>query len=317
MGFDHWCCLLLDTDLLVNHILRFLSLTASKAGAINTHEFRHQSQGQTIDINNKVALITGAGSGIGQATAIELAKRGARAIALADIELEGLEHTTKLIRNTGTEVLAERIDVSNTEQIAGFFELTERQLGCPNIIHNNAGTICGEPIWPNTPLEKMTQVVSVNLLGVLYGNSIGIEMMAANGGGVIVNTASTAALGPMPTDPVYSGTKAAIVNLTQSCAGLSQSHNIRVNAVLPGMVTTPFIKRTGDGKQPAAWLKPMLGQIPMLSADQIAEGIIQLVLDQSSAGACLVIENPTELGGPPLKTLLPDAKSFYRYQLSR
>ena len=136
-------------------------------------------------------------------------------------------------------------------------------------------------------------------------------------GGVIINTASTAALGPMPTDPIYAGTKAAVVNLTQSCAGLSQSHNIRVNAVLPGMVATPFIEKTGDGEQPAAWLKPILGQIPMLSADQIAEGIIQLVLDQSSAGACLVIENPTKPGGPPLKTLLPDAKSFYRYQLSR
>jgi NAD(P)-dependent dehydrogenase (short-subunit alcohol dehydrogenase family) len=121
----------------------------------------------------------------------------------------------------------------------------------------------------------------------------------------------------MPTDPIYAGTKAAVVNLTQSCAGLLQSHNIRVNAVLPGMVATPFIEKTGDGEQPAAWLKPILGQIPMLSADQIAEGIIQLVLDQSSAGACLVIENPTKPGGPPLKTLLPDAKSFYRYQLSR
>ena len=264
-----------------------------------------------------MALITGAGSGIGQVTAVELARRGVRAIALADIQKSGLDETKKFVAREGAEVLAEVVDVSNVEQISRFFAQTERRLGCPDIIHNNAGTICGEPIWPESPLEKMTQVVSVNLLGIIYGNRIGIEMMSKNGGGVIINTASTAALGPMPTDPIYAGTKAAVVNLTQSCAGLSQSHNIRVNAVLPGMVATPFIEKTGDGEQPAAWLKPILGQIPMLSADQIAEGIIQLVLDQSSAGACLVIENPTKPGGPPLKTLLPDAKSFYRYQLSR
>jgi len=284
----------------------------------NNNDNQHfQSRERCIDITDKVALVTGAGSGIGQATAVGLARCGAKAIAIADISQQGLFETAELIAKEEAQSLQGIVDVTDHTQLTRFLKLVESKFGCPSIMHNNAGTICGEPIWPDSPLDKITQVVSVNLLGVIYGTRLGIQMMAKHGGGVIINTASTAALGPMPTDPIYSGTKAAVVNLTQSCAGLAQTHNIRVNAVLPGMVSTPFIERTGDGSKPAAWLKPILEQIPMLTPEQIANGVIQLIRDELAAGACLVIENATEKNGPPKETLLPDARSFYQYQASR
>ena len=140
------------------------------------------------------------------------------------------------------------------------FAEAERHFGGVDIVHNNAGLIGGEPLWPDVPLEKLMAVITVNLGGVAMGTQEGIHTLRRRGGGVIVNTASIAALGPMPADPVYSATKAGVVRITESCAGLA-AEGIRVNAVLPGVVDTDMTnKHTGDGTRPAAWLQPLLAR---------------------------------------------------------
>jgi NAD(P)-dependent dehydrogenase (short-subunit alcohol dehydrogenase family) len=270
-----------------------------------------------MEIKGKNALITGSAAGIGQATAFALADAGAAGIALADLDEKGLLDTANVIEQKGSRAIVEKVDVTDPEALTAFFERAESELGGLDIIHNNAGTICGEPVWPETSLDKIKLVVSVNLLGVMYGTRIAVDALQRRGGGVIINTASTASLGPMPADPMYSGTKTAVVNLVQASAGLAASHNIRVNAILPGMVQTQFIGRTGDGKNPAAWLATALAQTTMLTPDQIAEGIMTLIQDDERAGECLIVDNPPGEGEPPQITRLKDPAEFYRFVADR
>jgi len=266
-----------------------------------------------MDIKGKVAIITGAASGIGQATAYALANAGVRAIGLADIDEEGLLETAAGVLQRGAESFTDIIDVSSSKQQSDFFEAVETRFGGISIVHNNAGTICGEPIWPETPLDRIEAVIKVNLLGITFGNRLAIDALNRNAGGVIINTASTAALGPMPADPIYSSTKSAVVNLTQASAQLAKSHNIRVNAILPGMVDTAFINRTGDGSTPAAWLDPVLANTVLLTAEQVADAVLQIIVDDQRSGECLVINNPGNRRGAPMVHRLQNPAAYYQY----
>lgn len=270
-----------------------------------------------MDIKGKNALITGSAAGIGQATAFALADAGAAGIALADLDEKGLADTANIIEQKGTKAFTGKVDVTDAVALTDFFEAADSTLGGLDIVHNNAGTICGEPVWPASSLEKIRLVVSVNLLGVMYGTRIAVDVLQRRGGGVIINTASTASLGPMPADPMYSGTKTAVVNLVQASAGLAVTHNIRVNAILPGMVDTQFIGRTGDGTKPAEWLGPALSQITMLTPEQIAEGILTLIRDDDRAGECLIVDNPPGEGESPETTRLKDPAEFYSFVAER
>ncbi len=270
-----------------------------------------------MEITGKNALITGAAAGIGQATAFALADAGAAGIALADLDEKGLADTARVIEQKGARAITGKVDVTDAEQQSRFFSQAEEELGGLNIVHNNAGTICGEPVWPETPIEKISLVVSVNLLGVMYGTRLAVDALSRQGGGVIINTASTASLGPMPADPMYSATKTGVVNLVHASAGLAGSHNIRVNAILPGMTQTQFIDRTGDGTKPAEWLGPALAHTTMLTTDQIAQGIMTLITDDDRAGECLIVDNPAGEHEKPQITRLRDPAEFYAFIAER
>ena len=116
---------------------------------------------------------------------------------------------------------------------------------------------------------------------------------------------------------MFSDTKTAVVNLVQASAGLAIGHNIRVNAILPGMVNTQFIGRTGDGLKPAEWLGPALAETIKLTPEQIAEGILTLISDDDRAGECLIVDNPAGDGGPPQITRLKDPVEFYSFIAER
>lgn len=270
-----------------------------------------------MDIRGKNALITGGAAGIGQATAYALADAGAAGIALADLDENGLEKTTRVLEQKGIDVVSGLVDVTDAHAQADFFAKADEALGGLDIVHNNAGTICGEPIWPDTGLDRIALVVQVNLMGVMFGTRLAVDYLSKRGGGVIINTASTASLGPMPADPMYSGTKTAVVNLVQASAGLAASHNIRVNAILPGMTETQFIAKTGDGEKAAAWLGPALAQVTMLTTDQIAAGILTLIEDDERAGECLIVDNPPGPEQPPVTTRLRDPAAFYSFVAER
>ena len=174
-----------------------------------------------MEIRDRVALVTGAGTGIGRASAMALAAAGA-AVMVADMDDIGGTATVRQIEEElGGAAAFVKVDVAWPHDVRTMFSAAEATFGGVDIVHNNAGLIGGEPIWPEAELERIMKVITVNLGGVAMGTQEGIKALRKRGGGCIVNTASTAALRPMPTDPVYSATKAGVVRITESCAGLA------------------------------------------------------------------------------------------------
>jgi 3-oxoacyl-[acyl-carrier protein] reductase len=244
-----------------------------------------------MDVTGKIALVTGAAAGIGRASALALAGRGAGAVVVADIDLAGAEATAEAVRALGADALAQATDVSDPVALRALFAGAEAHFGGIDIVHNNAGLVSGDPPWPDTPLDVVEQVIKVNVLGTFVGTRLAIDALRRRGGGAVVNTASVAGLAPMPTDAVYAATKAAIILFTQSCGGLRESDGIRVNAVLPGIVDTPMLAKTGDGSAPAAWLAPLLDLIEILTPDAVAAAVVDLVEDDTKAGQTVMLAN--------------------------
>ena len=145
----------------------------------------------------------------------------------------------------------------------------------------------GEPDFPDTLMEKMIAVIQINLIAMMVGTRKAIELMRARGApGVIVNTASVAAFGPMPADPAYSTSKAGILNFTQSCKPLAERFNIRVTAVCPGVTDTAIVPHDAE------WLKPALANIKaMLKPSDIAAAVKQCIEDDTLAGDYITVQN--------------------------
>jgi len=237
----------------------------------------------------KVALVTGAASGIGRASARALAAAGAK-VMVVDLDDVGGTETVRLVDEDSGVASFAQVDVASPHGIRTMFEAVEEAFGGVDVVHNNAGLVSGEPMWPEMHLERIKLMVDVNLAAVCMGTQAAIAALRRRGGGVIVNTASVAALNPMPADPVYGATKAGVVHFTKSLAPLA-AEGIRVNAVLPGVVDTPMLNKTGDGTRPAHWLQPLLPTLKALTPEQIAAAVLELVLDDAVAGEARVVGN--------------------------
>jgi len=163
-----------------------------------------------MDIAGKAALITGAAAGIGRAIAVALADRGARHLTLCDIDDRGIAETAVLAGRRGAAVALRRLDVADCADYADYgraLEEADRDEGLAIVI-NNAGIVAGLPEYPHTALERIAQVVSVNLTAVIAGTAVAARFMSARGGGVIVNTASMTAFRPRLLDAQYRASKA-------------------------------------------------------------------------------------------------------------
>ncbi len=239
-------------------------------------------------LSGKVALVTGAGTGIGRATALALGSEGV-SVVVVDRNPETGEDTASLIRASAGVAIAVQADVSLPADIRRMFVEARAAFGGVDIVHNNAGLVSGEPIWPEGSLDKVAAVIAVNLGGVAMGTQQGILELRRRGGGVIVNTASVAALAPMAADPVYSATKAGVVRIVESCVGHA-GEGIRVNAVLPGMVDTDMtMKHTGDGTKPAGWLQPIIAVTTLLQPHDVALAVLDLIRDDTAVGQCRIV----------------------------
>ena len=191
------------------------------------------------DLRGKTALVTGAASGIGRATAIALGRAGADLI-LADLNEVGVSETAETIRGLGRQVVTHRLDVADRDAMRGFAADVGRQCGAVDILVNNAGVAVGADFL-ETPLEDWDWLVSINLMGVVHGCHFLVPPMVARGrGGHVVNVASAAGLVAAPQLAAYSTTKFAVVGLSEALREELRPHGIGVTVVCPGLINTPI-----------------------------------------------------------------------------
>jgi NAD(P)-dependent dehydrogenase (short-subunit alcohol dehydrogenase family) len=190
---------------------------------------------------NKVAIITGGGSGLGQSTALRLAEEKVN-IAVVDISEKGGNETVEMVKKHGVEAVFIKADVSKQEDVKNYVDQTVEQFGKIDYFFNNAGISGSGSYFLDSSIEEIEKIVGINLLGALYGVRYVAEVMLKNGGGSIVNTASSAGVIGQDSVVTYSATKHGIVGLTKSMVAEYGKDGLRVNAIAPGPTETPMVK---------------------------------------------------------------------------
>ncbi len=254
-----------------------------------------------MDIKDKVALVTGGGSGIGAATSLRLAREGA-SVVVADVNEEGGRDAVQQIESAGGKAAFVRADVTDPKDAEAMVAFAKETYGGLDILHNNAGIIDGPGRYPDADPAQWIPVLEVNLRGVILGTQYGIQAMKERGGGAIVNTASMAGIGfGYPADPVYAASKGGVVLFTASLAPLKDSVNIRVNCVCPGAVNTPMAMRaiTAAGAQGGA-ASELLQSLKLIEPEEIADIVVQFIQDDSLAGRAMMARNGREHKLAPL-----------------
>jgi NAD(P)-dependent dehydrogenase (short-subunit alcohol dehydrogenase family) len=190
----------------------------------------------------KVALITGAGAGIGRATALRLSAEGAKVI-LAEINDQAGAAVADAVRAADGDALFVHTDVREPDSVAAAFEAAMARFGRLDILHNNAGGSSAQdrPVTECDP-EQFWRVVRLNLFGVWLGCHYGIPALIKSGGGSVINMASGMAIEPMAGRDAYTAAKGGVVSLTRSMAVEYAPHNIRVNALAPGFTASERVK---------------------------------------------------------------------------
>jgi 15-hydroxyprostaglandin dehydrogenase (NAD) len=246
-----------------------------------------------MEIRGKVALVSGAGSGIGRATALALAREGA-SVVVADIDDAAGDETAGLIREAGGQAAYVHADVSREDEVREMLATAERTYGGLHILHNNAGILEVGARFPHTPPERFMKVVDINLRGVLLATYHAIPLMHRSGGGVIVQTASSAAISPHRLHPIYAATKAGVLNFSRSLTHLQEEFGIRVNSICPGLVRTNLSAHAAEGMPEAdreAFLALRAGMLerPHLTPEDVADVVLRLVRDDTLNGAAYLV----------------------------
>lgn len=190
------------------------------------------------NFNNKVAAITGAGSGIGQQLAVLLAKQGCH-LALSDVNEQGLLKTLELIKDTGVRATLNKVNVANLEEVRAWAEKVEQDHGSINMIFNNAGVALGSTV-EGASYDELEWIVGINFWGVVYGTKEFLPRIKKTGDGHVVNISSLFGLTAQPTQSAYNATKFAVRGFTESLRQELDIENCGVSAlcVHPGGIRT-------------------------------------------------------------------------------
>ena len=195
-----------------------------------------------MGIKNKAAIVTGAATGLGKAIALGLAAEGAK-VAIADINENGAKRTAEEITASGGTSLAIKVDVSSEQEVKAMVDKVLQQFTVIDILVNNAGVVDKQGPWVELPEKSFDFVVGINFKGVYLCCRAVIPHMMKHKSGKIINVASCAAKTGEQYNGVYSATKAAIQNMTQSLSRELGSYNINVNAVCPAAMDTDLMEK--------------------------------------------------------------------------
>lgn len=233
-------------------------------------------------VQNKVALITGGGSGIGRATTMVFAREGAK-VVVADYNAEGGERTVRMVKDAGGAAIFHAADVSNPKNVEALVNKTVQTYGRLDCAFNNAGIEGEFATTPECTIENWHRIISINLDGVFYCMKYEIAQMLKQGGGSIVNTSSAAGLIGLPGGSAYVASKHGVAGLTKTAALEFAKSNIRVNAVCPGFIRTPMVERVLD--RGTFDEKRIIESEPinrMGRPEEIAEAVVWLCSDAAS-----------------------------------
>ncbi|MFZ2411422.1 MAG: 3-oxoacyl-ACP reductase FabG [Candidatus Methanoperedens sp.] len=238
-------------------------------------------------LENKVTVITGAGSGIGKETALLFAKEGAK-VVVADMNEKAGEETVEEIKKNG-EGFFVKLDVSNREQAKQMVKLTLEKYGKIDVLINNAG-IVQDAFLSKMTEEQWDKVIDVNLKGVFNCSQAVVEVMMNQGNGVIINTSSIVGLNGNVGQVNYAATKAGLIGMTKTLAKELGKKGIRVNAVAPGFIATPMTSNV-----PEKILEMMKEKTPLRrlgEAKDIANAYLYLASDEANFvnGAVLSVD---------------------------
>ena len=236
-------------------------------------------------MDGKVALVTGAASGIGRATALAFAREGCAGLVVADRDEAGGQETVRLVREAtpGADAVFVPTDVTRAADADAMVATAVERWGRLDSAHNNAGISLQGPSFHELDEKSFDLVIDVNVKGVWLGMRAELRQMLAQGHGSIVNTASAASIIGTPGNPAYSASKHAVMGITRTAAAEHLRDNIRINAVCPGAIRTPLITRwlefDPDIVDRVTKVQPggRLGE-----PEEVAEAVVWLASDRSS-----------------------------------